>query len=227
VGEEALMAVAARSDSLFLRSLAGIDVPIPDWQRARMLDGMTRAVAEKGYANVTVADVVAIAGVSRRTFYEQFDDKEDCFLETFRTGCQLMLGEIVLALEELSPDAGWQTRLEAGITCYVAVLGSDPAFARACVLDVLGAGPRAIELRRHAQESFSALFRALSEHAVAEDAAIGPVPDLFLVALVGGISELVQRHIIAEGAESLLELVPALVQLASAVILGAPREDVR
>jgi AcrR family transcriptional regulator len=220
------MAVAARSDSLFLRSLAGIDLPIAEWQRARMLDGMTRAVAEKGYANVTVADVVAIAGVSRRTFYEQFDDKEDCFLATFRTGCQLMLADIVLALGELPLDAGWRTRLETGLSCYTCVLGADPAFARACVLDVLGAGPRAIELRRRTQESFTDLFRNLSRDAVAEDDAIGPVPDLFLVALVGGISELVQRHILTEGAESLPELAPALIQLAVAVILGAPRVDV-
>jgi AcrR family transcriptional regulator len=221
------MAVAARSDSLFLRSLAGVDVPIAEWQRARMLDGMARAVAAKGYANVTVADVVAQAGVSRRTFYEQFTDKEDCFLEAFRTGCQLLLGEIVLALEDLPVDAGWRARLETGMRCYTAVLGADPAFARALVLDVLGAGPRAIELRRHVQESFSDLFRQLSEHAVAEDAAVGPVPDLFLWALVGGISELIQRQILAEGAESLPTLAPALVQLVSAVILGAPRVDVR
>src|SRR3954453_20626074 len=55
-------------------------------QRERMLDAMARAVAAKGYAKLTVSDVVALAGVSRRTFYEQFADKEECFLESYAAG---------------------------------------------------------------------------------------------------------------------------------------------
>src|SRR5262245_28796634 len=53
------------------------------WQRERMLRAMVGAVAEKGYTNVAVADVVQRARVSRATFYEQFVDKTDCFLATF------------------------------------------------------------------------------------------------------------------------------------------------
>src|SRR5690242_3020391 len=55
-------------------------------QRGRVLEAMVKAVAEKGYAATTIADVVARAGVSRRTFYEQFRDKEACFLAAFDTG---------------------------------------------------------------------------------------------------------------------------------------------
>ena len=216
-----------RTDSLFLRSLTGPEVTVPEWQRARMLDGMARAVSEKGYANVTVADVVGHAGVSRRTFYEQFEDKEDCFLAAFQTGVEFLSSEIVDGFSELSEDAGWHELLEAGIDAYIGVLAGDGDFARAFVIDVNGAGPRAIELRRHAQERFIELFRGLSERAVDEDEALGPVPDLFLCALVGGISELVQRRILSDGAEGLPELAPGLVQLAAAVIKGAPRHDVR
>ena len=84
-----------------------------------------------------------------------------------------------------------------------------------------------MELRRQGQERFIGLFRRLSERAVREDAAVGPVPDLFLCALVGGISELVQRQILDEGAEGLIDLAPGLTELAAAVITGAPRADVR
>jgi AcrR family transcriptional regulator len=76
-------------DSLFFRSLEpeggwdGSRAAVWANQRARMLDAMARAVATKGYARVSVADVVQLAGVSRRTFYEQFRDKEDCFLVAY------------------------------------------------------------------------------------------------------------------------------------------------
>jgi len=221
------MVVVERRDSLFLVPLAGADVDVAEWQRARMLDGMARAVAAKGYARVTVADVVGLAGVSRRTFYEQFTDKEDCFLAAYQTGGEFLGADIVAAIAELPPEAGWRERLEVGMRRYTAVLAADPGFARAFVIDVLGAGPRAVELRRRGQERFIGLFRRLSERAVREDAAVGPVPDLFLCALVGGISELVQRQILDEGAEGLIDLAPGLTELAAAVITGAPRADVR
>jgi AcrR family transcriptional regulator len=221
------MVVVERRDSLFLAPLAGLEVDVAAWQRARMLDGMARAVAARGYARVTVADVVRLAGVSRRTFYEQFADKEDCFLAAYRTGTALFGGDILAAIGQLPPEAGWRERLEAGMGRYTAVLAADPGFARAFVIDVLGAGPRAVALRRQGQERFVDLFRRLSDRAVREEAALGPVPDLFLYALVGGISELVQRQILDEGAESLIELTPGLIRLAAAVITGAPRPDVR
>src|SRR3954467_11229196 len=191
------MVVVERIDSLFVRALDGRDVPVAEWQRARMLDGMARAVADKGYARVTVADVVSIAGVSRRTFYEQFDDKEDCFLAAYRTGSALVGRDLLAALGEMPQESTWQDLLRAGMERYAAVLAADAGFARALIIDVLGAGPKAVELRRRGQDQFIDLFRRLSERAVREDAAIGPVPDLFLCALVGGISELVQRRILA------------------------------
>src|SRR4051812_38560372 len=63
-------------------------------QRERMLDAMARAVGSKGYAKVTVSDVVALAGVSRRTFYEHFADKEECFLESYAVGAQAIIAEV-------------------------------------------------------------------------------------------------------------------------------------
>ena len=63
-------------------------------QRARMIDAMAAVVAEKGYAATTVADVVERAGVSRRTFYEQFADKEACFLAAYEVGLAVVLDRI-------------------------------------------------------------------------------------------------------------------------------------
>src|SRR6516164_10070200 len=73
-------------------------------QRARMLDAMVQSVAEKGYARVAVADVVERAGVSRKTFYEQFANKEECFLAAYDDGVDRLLAAIDAALATLAPD---------------------------------------------------------------------------------------------------------------------------
>jgi AcrR family transcriptional regulator len=195
-------------------------------QRARLLDGMARAVAAKGYARVTVSDVVAIAAVSRRTFYEQFRDKEDCFLAAYETGSQVVLDEIAAAVRKV-PNPDWRTRLRVALETYTAVLGAEPEFARMLLVDVLGAGPRAIELRRVVLDRFADQYRRMRTLARADDPSIGELPDSFLRALVGGIAELVQEHILTEGADTLPDLAPTLVQLATTVIEGAPTEAVR
>ena len=84
--------------SLYFRGLPGgwedDRTLVTKTQRERMLDAMARAVAAKGYAKVTVADVVALAGVSRRTFYEHFADKEQCFLATYVAATDIVLGSV-------------------------------------------------------------------------------------------------------------------------------------
>ena len=63
-------------------------------QRGRLLRAMADAVADKGYAETSVAEVIARAGVSRETFYEQFSSKEDCFHDTFDAAGAILLGRI-------------------------------------------------------------------------------------------------------------------------------------
>ena len=60
-------------------------------QRARLVEGMIQAVAEKGYAAATVADAVRAARVSRGTFYAQFASKEECLLEAYRYGIYVIV----------------------------------------------------------------------------------------------------------------------------------------
>src|SRR3954447_24211790 len=75
-------------------------------QRGRLLDAMAEAVAQHGYGATTVAHVVALAGVSRKTFYEHFADKEDCFLALYDAGIAYVLGRIADALgDETADDA--------------------------------------------------------------------------------------------------------------------------
>jgi AcrR family transcriptional regulator len=178
-------------------------------QRARMLDAMVWSVAEKGYPTVTVADVVARAGVSRRTFYEHFGDKLDCFLAAYETGAKAVLADISEQLRPLR-DADRGTRLRKGLQVYLRALGSEPEFARVLVVDVLGVGPEALELRERMRSRFAGHWRGL-----------GIEDESMLRALVGGIGELVQAEILAGRGDRLPELEPAVVRFASAVLEGA------
>ena len=193
--------------------------PVP--QRARMLDAITRAVALKGYARTTVSDVVGLAGVSRRTFYEHFTDKEDCFLAAYETGCEALIGRLVEASLAQGPEAHWRDVLRAAIDAYLNTLAGDAEFARTFLVDILGAGSAAVELRRRVYEQFVQQYVVLSRRAAREEPELAEVPEIYLRALVGGIAELVQQHVLAREAETLPELAPVLVQLVTAVIRGA------
>ena len=90
--------------------------------------------------------------------------------------------------------------------------------ARTLLVDVLGAGPRAVQLRRRVFGSFVDLYRAAPQGTRPADVAMRQVPEAFLRALVGGIGELVSEHIVTHGAETLPELAPTLIQLAFSVV---------
>lgn len=219
----------AAAPSLFLQS---VHVP-QGWDdigettssitRARIFEAMARAVSERGYAAVTVSDVVTGARVSRRTFYEQFQDKERCFLETYRTGCENGIIQIEASLRALDePD--WRTRLSVSLETYLAVLAAEPHFARVLLIDVLGAGGRALEMREQVLRSFVEQYRGLRERARAEEPRLPAVPDEFLRGLVGGIAELVQQCLLESPADDVSErlraLHPTLFAFAASVLTG-------
>ena len=103
--------------------------PPGERQRARLLDAVARVVAQKGYAASTVADIVSAAGVSRSTFYEQFDGKEACFLEAYRHGVDVLVDRVRAAVRAAGPD-DWRGQLRAGIRTWLETLNAEPLFAR-------------------------------------------------------------------------------------------------
>jgi AcrR family transcriptional regulator len=171
-------------------------------QRGRLLVAMAEVVASKGYTAATVADVVERAGVSRRTFYEQFPDKEACFLAAYDTGVEVMLGRISEAVSPL-PAGDWQGRIRTGLGTYLEVLASEPDFAWCFHVEVLGAGPAALARRSAVHTLFSGLWRDLHQRARAEHSDLTAWPDAGHRMLSAGLEELVRERLRAQGAASL------------------------
>jgi AcrR family transcriptional regulator len=188
---------------------------LTDIQRARMLTAMSEAATERGAANVTVAHVVERAGVSRRTFYELFDDIEDCLLAAFDEAAA-RASERVLA--GYDPRARWAERIRASLVALLSFLDEDPYMGRLLVVESLAAGRAALERRRRV------LVRAIA--AVDEgrrEGKQGPEPALLVAEGVVGavLSVLHARMSQRERGQLLVGLVNPLMSMIVLPYLGA------
>ena len=187
-------------------------------QRRRMLVAMVQAVAEKGYARVAVADVIERAGVSRKTFYEQFANKDECFLAAYDATVDDLLATIDEALEALAPD--WLGAHRAAVHAYLEALATSPQFAKAFLIEVLGAGPEALKRRAAVQERFAAQLEGVHRRARQDIPEIPEVPRHTFRAAVGAVNELVTAHVLEHGAPTLPELADAVLDVQLALLLG-------
>ncbi len=117
---------------------------VAEIQRARMIAALVEVAGERGVGGVTVAHVVARSGVSRRTFYELFDDREDCFLAGFDEAVERGARRVVPAFRG---SGAWRERVRAGLGALLEYLDEEPGMGALCVVDALGAGPVALERR--------------------------------------------------------------------------------
>jgi AcrR family transcriptional regulator len=178
-------------------------------QRGRMICAVADAVAEKGYAATTVADVIALAGVSRKSFYEHFDSKEDCFLASYDTGAAAIFDAMAVAAEGLED---WEEILDSVFTTWLEFLAADLAFTRAYMVEFWAAGDAARERWKTRRDRTAGLLKALHERARAQDPAIVPVSDTLIAAVVGGVNRVVISEALDGDADSLVALRPELLR---------------
>jgi AcrR family transcriptional regulator len=188
-------------------------------QRERMLDAISHVVAAKGFKGATVADVIAHAGVSRRTFYEQFQDLEACFLAAYERGMQGLFGAIRQALRDTPPD-DWQARTRRAVQAYLQALAAAPEVTWSFSIESLGAGTLALERRGWVLDQWVAQWRALQTLRERADPTAAKVSDTRLLALVGGIEELVRDCLRRRGAQALPKLAAPITDFALAVLTG-------
>jgi AcrR family transcriptional regulator len=193
---------------------------VAESQRERLLVAMADATAAKGYANVAVADVIDGAGVSRRSFYEQFANKEECFLAAYDAGVAGLLDAIEQAGAGAGPGLLGPAR--ASTEVYLGILADNPAFARTFLVEVLGAGPAALARRDAVHQRFA---EQISTSYAAIAAAAGGLPELppyVFRAAVGAIHELVTDQLLREGAESLPSLLGPILEIEARLIGTGP-----
>ena len=186
-------------------------------QRGRMLDAIAQAVAVKGYAATTVGDVVGGAGVSRKTFYEHFADKEECFLAAWDTGVDILFQAIAASQEDAAEPID---RMRRGVRAYLETLAEEPAFARTFLIEVVAAGPRAEARRAEVHLRFADLLAA--SHALAREQLdeTADVPEPLFRAAVGAINELVSDYVRGGRTADLPELEDTILHLELVLFAG-------
>jgi AcrR family transcriptional regulator len=186
-------------------------------QRGRLIEAMAETVAAKGYAATTVADVIARAGVSRKTFYEQFRDKEVCFLAAYDTGVELLLD----ALREAGDDSqDVLTRARARTRAYLETLAGEPAFARTFLIEVAAAGDAARERRDAVHERFAALLREQVDAAREALPELPVPPEEVYLAAVGATDLLVSRLVARGRTAELPQLEDAVLYVQLSLLVG-------
>jgi AcrR family transcriptional regulator len=164
-------------------------------QRERVLAAMRELVATHGYRDVSVATVLRHAGVSRKTFYELYSGKEECFVAVYEGEMERLLVPVMQAFEGSEP---WVDRLRTALGVLLGALAGDPSAARICFVEVLAAGPLALERRAHALAALDPLF-APHDGAGERDADGAQTPRSRAVTAgsVGYLGEVLHREIAA------------------------------
>jgi AcrR family transcriptional regulator len=173
-------------------------------QRARLYGGMIESISQRGYARTTVAHVIGLAGVSRRAFYEQFANKEECFLATYDI---VVARSRKLVLEAWSSERGWANRLHASCKSFLDDIVADPKGAHLVLIDSLGIGSKARERLHLAGSAYERLVAAAFR--VSPDTA--PLPAIASRAIVGGVRHVVFKRIREDRVEELRTLTDELL----------------
>ncbi len=172
---------------------------------------MLHAVAENGFAATTVADVVARAAVSRSTFYAQFPDKEACFTAAYDYAMDLALGRMTEAAAS-RPDAAWQERVRSDLTTYLDVLMSEPALAVTLHVEVLAAGPVALEHRAELLSVLASRLANLNQLAKQDVTALRDLPPAIFALYTGGLDELIRDRMRTGHVQGLKDLAEPLLE---------------
>jgi AcrR family transcriptional regulator len=173
-------------------------------QRERILAAVADVTSAASYAEMTVADIIVCAGVSRRTFYEHFDNKQDAYLAAYDEAVGRLLEGVRWAYGSRETFPG---RLRAALELFVTVLAADPAFARMCIVEVTSAGPEALQRRDATMAEFA---RMIDENARALLPTEPPSP-VVGETVVGGLYEVIYTRILRGEVRFLPSLLPDLL----------------
>jgi AcrR family transcriptional regulator len=184
-----------------------------------MLVAMLFCVDELGYAATTVANVVARAAVSRSTFYAQFADKEACFIAAYDFAMQHALARMDATTRATAPET-WRERVCNDLTTYLDVLADEPALATTLHVEVLAAGPAALEHRAELLGVLASRIANLGDLAHRDDSAVRELPPAVFALFTGGLDELIRDRLRTASSAALHDLAEPVLE-ATYAMFGA------
>lgn len=188
--------------------------PAPaDAFRGRLLDGLAASIADRGYRETTVSDVVRHARTSKRTFYALFSTKEECFVELLGANNDAMVAGIRAAVD---PDADWQDQIAQAVEAYVAHIESRPAITLSWIRELPGLGAIALPLHRRVMEQLTDMLVDLTGSPGFCRAELPVVTKPIAVLLLGGLREL--TAVLVEDGRDVREIVGPAVSAATALL---------
>ncbi len=195
----------------------GGNIEVSDFQRARMLRSAVAVVSEHGYGRMSVARITDRARVSRRTFYEVFADREDCFLAVF-DDVLAQATEVVVGSYERG--RGWLEQVRAGLAALLAFLDEHPEVASLLIVEALGAGPRVLQRRADVMATLGRALDAGGTHARSAKGT-GSASELTGEGLVGAVFSVIHTRLLAKRPGPLLELLNPLMAMIALPYRGA------
>jgi AcrR family transcriptional regulator len=185
-------------------------------QRERLLNAVGEVSGVSTYAAMTVEDIIAAAGVSRRTFYDHFRSKDDAFLASYDAYASRLRERVEARLETAE---GFTARVAALVEAVLEYYASEPGAAHVCVVEVLAAGPSAIQKRTQTL----AWLADLVEEAASSLPKRGRPGRFVAETLLGGLYEAIHARAIAGRLDELPEIGPDLIAILTLPYIGAER----
>ncbi len=182
---------------------------VADNQRERLLNGVVEAVAADGYNATTIGRIAEASKISRKTFYEHFEGKEECFLAAYEM-IDAHVGAAMLAAA--GPNQPWPDRVEARLAALLGLFSRDPAVARFYLVEPLAAGGEIAARYRDAMQLLAAVLRP-------DSGPSGVDAEVRDQALMGGIAILIRRRLAAGDPAGLPTLLPDLIDLSTRSLL--------
>lgn len=163
-------------------------LPTGPGHRERLLAGLAASIRARGFRATKITDIVAEARTSRRSFYEQFEDREGCYLALFDVAQQLSIEHVAASVD---PSLPWEAQVEQALDAYLDVIAAEPQLTVSFIRELPGLGEVGAARQRDALDGFARLLMALAGSESMQQSGVAPVSIETAILLVGGLRELI------------------------------------
>ncbi|MFL5901847.1 MAG: TetR/AcrR family transcriptional regulator [Solirubrobacterales bacterium] len=218
MGKQAAPKVLAGAQGIGTAGMVFPDAPtlksVTSAKRERILEGMLDAVGSSGYDGTSVRTVLTRTGLYRQAFYDNFPDKDACYLEAFDLGVARLEA---LTIAAAGTEETWQGKLRAGLGAFLDALDREPNVGRALIVEVHAAGPEALERRAEMMKRIGDFIDSARD--VSEDGE--SPPPIAPEGIVAGIHAIVHARLAAGATEGFRELLPEFMYFAVLPYFGS------